>query len=338
MALTVPNPKDLIKILETLGHEKTHGVPGVKEFHSEKPGPRLILTVLTHGDEMPTLAAVLPLLNKEIELLSGSVVAAAINLEAAKRGQRKIEDFDLNRLPEDLFDPSRAHFYATKYPKSFARMIDLKKAGVFDGTHGVDVHTVTGSSEAIVLPLKGGDHFSDAIGIKNLIHNISHPQLNFSGEAAVCLGDFIGGITNQNVHVVELEGGGPGYEPHVMKGLMNGFLSILASLGMIDPKKHGLVQKTVLQDVYRTIAWDMAPKGYLVSDVRFTVPFSTVKKGEAILKDASGKNRAPIIAPQDSRLLFPVPDQEVLTEPYDWHYADIEVENRKIEAWIPSEA
>lgn len=337
MGLSIPNATELEKIQEELISLKTHGVAGVKEFTSSQEGPRLLLSVKTHGDEMASLAAVAPFLRGEIELLRGSVVLALCNLPASmkrikgKRGVRKIEDLDFGRLPKDIFDRSERVNYRRKHPESTKRLYDLTRAGIFDASHGLDMHNVFSKSGPILIPLKTATGALEGLGVEVVIEDLPKVQRDLSDHTAFSIGQFIGGLEN-NVDVVEIEGGGES-EAHVVVNLMTAKFSALANLGMIDPERYGLSQTTMEQKVYSTSGWQMAPAGYRVARKRDTKPFALVRGGSELLRDASGEGRSPIIVPQDSRMLFPIPDQDVLSGADDWFYAQPEVLKRKILAW-----
>lgn len=115
---------------------------------------------------------------------------------------------------------------------------------------------------------------------------------------------------------------------------MSGVLSVLASLGMIDPKRYGMTEEQVRQTIYRTTGWAMAPGGYRVTDPKFNAAFAPAKKGDHLLEDATDQGRAPVIVPADSRLLFPIPNQDVLDGADDWFYAQPNPEERDVKAWV----
>lgn len=331
--ISIATSEELTLIFEQMKKESTHGIFGVKEFSSVKPGPRVVLGTMTHGNERPTLATLLPLLKGEIKLKKGSVIASINNLAATEANKRLVEDFDFNRLPPDLLDPTRKEYYKSKFPLSIGRILDLQTAGVFESTHSFDGHVVSHSpSPSMLIHIKGDTHCLDHIGIEKLIMDITVPQRNLQGEPAVCWGNLIGGVENNEVTAVEVEGGGPGEEVHIMHKLVEGFLSFLTSLDMINPEEHGLLQEKLLRKTYYTTGCHIAPAGYQVVDNKFCEAFNPLKKGEILMKDALS-HQAPILVEDDGYLPFPFPNTKTLERPRDWFMLSKDVEEKTIDSW-----
>jgi predicted deacylase len=89
-------------------------LPGVWSFASDRPGPHVMITGLTHGNEPAGLVAISRLLDDGVRPLQGWLTLALVNPEAHAHGRRFI-DRDMNRLwRDDWLDDDRASIEAAR--------------------------------------------------------------------------------------------------------------------------------------------------------------------------------------------------------------------------------
>ena len=89
-------------------------LPGVWSFASGRPGPHVMITGLTHGNEPAGLVAISRLLDGGVRPVQGRLTLALVNPEAHGRGRRFI-DRDMNRLwRDDWLDDDRASIEAAR--------------------------------------------------------------------------------------------------------------------------------------------------------------------------------------------------------------------------------
>lgn len=316
MSPTLAQAEDIPRIFQEMESSRIHNVAGLKEIHSGKAGPRVYVGMGTHGNERMGLALALPFLRDEIALEAGSVILAVNNLEGVRRNQRRLDhDRDFNRLPLDILDASTkndGHY-------SSIRIRELVRAGVTDVSHGFDAHTFRVPGTAMKLHIKGDTHLADSIGVPDYLTHITSHQKDHHGQRTVAFGNILGGIDNEKVPVVEVEGGGPHNELRVIKGLVGGLLSTLAHLGMVDPSKVGLVERELEQNTHKIIGWQLAGVGYEVK--RDFKQYDELRAGEVIAEDTQEPKRSPILAPNNSLIVFP-PRQGVLERPSEWFLAE----------------
>lgn len=92
----------------------TAGIPGVWSFDSDRPGPHVMITGLTHGNEPAGRVAISRLLNDGVRPLQGRLTLALANPEAHAHGRRFI-DRDMNRLwRDDWLDGDRGSIEAAR--------------------------------------------------------------------------------------------------------------------------------------------------------------------------------------------------------------------------------
>lgn len=322
MSIYIPTVTDITNVLDELASASIHNVPGLKEVHSGKAGPRLYLGMGTHGDERMGLALASPFLRNELRLLEGSIVLAINNIQGLLMSRRHVPgDRNFNRLPSDILERTD-DLYSTR------RIQALHGAGVFHVTHGFDAHTFLVPGKPVKLHIKGNPDFAHSIGISDYITNIVDFQKdNETGEKTVAFGNMLGGIENDSVPVVEVEGGGPHDEPHVVHGLLSGLLATLVKLGMVDPDEVGLEEQEIEQRTYRTCGWQRIDEGYEI--VRDFAQYEEVKKGQ-LIATAEGKPSA--VCPQDACMLFPSP-KGVVKSTDSWFWAE-PMQRSLVRAWV----
>ncbi len=315
MPITLAQAEDIEGIFQEMEASRIHNVAGLKEISSGKAGPRVYIGMGTHGDEDKTLGLAVPFLRNEIALQRGSVILAVNNLEGVRRKKRKLDDDrDFNRLPPDILDESTkndGHY-------SSIRIRELVRAGVTDVTHGFDAHTFRVPGTAMKLHIKGDTHLADSVGVADYLTHITDHQRDHHHKKTIAFGNILGGIGNENVPVLEVEGGGPHEEVSVIKGLIGGLLSTLVHLDMVDPDQVGLVEAEFEQKTYRIIGWQVAESKYRVA--RTFTQFDNVTKGEVIAEDTGDLARSPILAAHTGLIVFP-PRQGVLKRPNEWFIA-----------------
>lgn len=327
MPITLAQAEDIESIFQEMEGSRIHNVAGLKEISSGKAGPRVYIGMGTHGNERMGLALAFPFLRNEIALEIGSVVLAVNNLEGVRRNKRKLDhDRDFNRLPFDILDESTkndGHY-------SSVRIRELVRAGATDVSHGFDAHTFRVPGTAMKLHIKGDTHLADSVGVSDYLTNIIDHQRDHHGKKTIAFGNILGGIENENVPVLEVEGGGPHEDPGVIKGLIGGLLSTLAHLGMVDPDKVGLVETEFEQNTHKIIGWQLAGSGYEVK--RDFKQYDELREGEMIAEDTQEPKRSPILAPSNSLIVFP-PRHGVLERPSEWFLAE-QAEKETIRAFI----
>lgn len=268
MPISIPSATEISAGFDHLKGTQTRGVYGVKEFKSPDCGPsdpRVYIGVCTHGDERVGAGLVVPFLKGRdggIELRRGSIVVAVNNLLAATTGDLGMRavpgDMNYNRLPRDIVDGKR---WTSETP-AVVRIRELYRAGFFNATHGTDNHTYVGPGEAMKLHIKGDLALGRAVGIRDYITDIVPATCAVTpGGNGLAFGNFIGGVENEGVPVVEFEGGGPHSNPEVIQGLIHGTVAMLAQLDMIDPD---LVERGEFEQAeYRVGQYYIVPDGYM---------------------------------------------------------------------------
>ncbi|MCX6735259.1 MAG: succinylglutamate desuccinylase/aspartoacylase family protein [Candidatus Peregrinibacteria bacterium] len=303
MSLNIPNLEDISKGANTLRNAELNGVRGVMEIKGQKPGPRLYLGTGTHGDEWIGSGLVVPFLKQELQLVRGSIVIAINNLLAFDKRVRKLPNGqNFNRMPADIMERPRKEWTAI-------RMQALKNSGALDATHGFDAHTVVNQCDPMTLHIKGRTDFGKLIGIQDHITNIvEHHYVEPGSVPLLAFGNFIGGVENNDVPVIEVEGGGPHNDPRIIIGLINGLVATLMELEMIDGRH--VEESPITKREYKIIGSQKLSTDYEV--VHEYGQYQQMKVGELIARDTTEKN-SDILAQPNRTLIFPLPEGRITT-------------------------
>lgn len=301
MGITVPSREEITRGFDTLNKSRLHGVQGAAKFTSGKPGPRLYLGVCTHGNERVGAGLVVPLLKRKtdggIELIQGEVVVVINNLLAALQDKRLVDgDFNMNRMPLDVLDGKR---WTSEKP-SVQRIRELHTAGLLYATHGFDAHTLVGKGDPFKIHIKGDTRYAASIGMPVYVTDIvKHQEVN--GEPTVAAGNYIGGVDNDDVPVVEVEGGGPHSDPQIIRGLLNGLVATLGRLQMI--RKDLYEREEGEQREYRITDYHVAPEGYEM--YRHFDHFERVRENAILAIDRQDPPRDAFFSPRDGHIVMP---------------------------------
>lgn len=277
---------------------RSYGLDGAILFDSGRDGPFLYAGVFTHGNEPMTVAILAPLLQREIAITSGKVCVVMNNIDAARSGRRAIDNDpfgNFNRMDPNILDSSGTDLASVR------RMRQIADSGLLcNASHGFDAHTNNTLAGPTKLHIKGSMEFAENIPVNPMITNIVNHQSRPGTKPTVAFGNFIGGI-DKNVPVVELEGGGPHDAEDVIHHLIDGFVAVLARLGMIDIETHQL-QGT--QEIFDVIGATWAPgPGYMYIP-RHLSEGALVQKGMNFLGPMPGRSGSIIVAPYDFHALM----------------------------------
>ncbi|KAF2166825.1 hypothetical protein M409DRAFT_54605 [Zasmidium cellare ATCC 36951] len=147
------------------------GVPFVRSFNSGKPGPHVLITALTHGNEIAGAVALDRLLGSGLHPTKGRLSLAFANVDAYSkfsandpRASRWVDE-DMNRVwsPEILHSqPARS--------RDAARAAELEPI-VADADYLLDLHTTQHHNEPLVLagPLERSRILAMTMGLANLV-------------------------------------------------------------------------------------------------------------------------------------------------------------------------
>lgn len=303
MSLNIPSLAEISKGADTLRSAEFHGVRGVMEIKGERPGPRLYLGTGTHGDEWIGSGLVVPFLKQELQLVRGSIVIAINNLLAFDRRVRKLPNGqNFNRMPADIMERPRNEWTAI-------RMQALRNSGALDATHGFDAHTVVNQCDPMTLHIKGRTDFGRLIGIQDHLTNIvEHHHVEPGSVPLLAFGNFIGGVENNNVPVIEVEGGGPHDNPEVIIGLIHGLMATLMELEMIDGRH--VEESPTTKKEYKITGSQKLSTDYTV--VHEYGQYQHMQGGELIARDTTGKN-PDLLAQPNRTLIFPLPEGQITT-------------------------
>ncbi len=300
----LPTSEEIKAGFDELNNSDVNGVRGVKVFDSGKSGPTLYVATCSHGNERVGAGLVVPLLkgakNGGIDVIQGKVIVAVNNIGAANigdSGKRVGEDgMNWNRLPPDLLDGRSTNTTATQ-----SRLRAMQNAGLLDVTHGYDAHTIAVEANGFKLHIKGPRAFADGIGEEVYIVDIVKHQPDADGNPTVAFGNYLGGVDNDRVPVVEMEGGGPHSDPRVIKKLLNGLVATLGSLEMVDEsitERYRGAQRT-----YPIEHYQLVPAGY-TPDRQFG-QFEVLPKGTVITRDKLTPCRPDVVTPADGHMIMP---------------------------------
>ncbi|MFA6992379.1 MAG: hypothetical protein WC269_03825 [Candidatus Gracilibacteria bacterium] len=297
----LPTPDEIGHGYRVLSKNQVRGVNGVIELKSGQPGPRLYVGTCTHGNEKITAGLVVPLLKGlaggGIELIRGSVVIAVNNLLAASQNKREADgDLNMNRLPPDIWD---GRLRTSKMP-AVLRMRELINAGLLDVTHGFDAHTIPTPADQCKIHIKGSTDFAKEIGIRDYLTHITEHQQDANGVGTLAFGNYIGGVEN-DIPVIEVEGGGPHDEQRIINGLVNGLLAVLGRLDMVD--ENLITREEGEQREYEITDYYIAQAGFR-PEKEFD-NFARVKRGQLIAHDTTDSGRPPFFAPHAGHIVFP---------------------------------
>ena len=297
-----PGLQDLENTFKYLCSQSYKGVRGVLYIRGKQKGKTAVISILTHGNEINSLAAAWYLLKGKKHVqnhLNGKIIITLNNIEAGKKyfnASNKKEklssrekDVDMNRLPKNVLKLKSPH-----RPYEIRRVQELYSIWK-EADAGLDLHGTDLPSCPMIIDIKGEKHIlnklSDAFPVQNRLTGISKVQ------AGQPVGSFIGGI-KRNIPVIEIETG-LNEDPQGIRNAVRYTATFLAKMGLLETTIH-FKEKISFQNIYKAISSIIFPNTsyHLVKKIE---ALEIIKKGQII---AEG-NAQPIINKYKSYALFP---------------------------------
>ncbi len=239
------------KVFDEISASKEADIPGVLKIGGTKPGPVLIVSAMTHGNEPSGLAAI-HAVHALRDQLQGTVYAVINNLVAgakyfeAKTFEEKrrcrFDQLNMNRLPEDVLDRR-----SSSEPSEIRRANELYPL-LKDAEGGLDVHSTLLPTTPMLIDIKGRtedlDRLSDGIPIVMRVTNIVPVQVGYPA------GSLYGGIDCDDVPVLEVESGSH-EEPAAIRTAVHSAIAFLTKFGALDATE--VTETDELQEIHRVI-------------------------------------------------------------------------------------
>lgn len=297
--MRIPSTSELKQAFEELSRAEKNGIEGIEEWKASRPGPRVAITVSTHGNEPSGYAPYWYLKNiaPDVRPTCGSLTFISNNIKAAEKyftsttaeekRQSRFLDINMNRLPANIFECTNDTRYEIKraielYPSY--RNIDC----------ALDIHSTSQESDPMILQIKGKiDALIRGMPIPIVIENIGSIQ---TGIPACSL---YGGI-NASVPIFEIETGSH-ENPSSYELAIRAALIFLSNTGIIvKPKEiEGLECAVLARRYYRVRTSVFFPDTSYELTGNYPM-FSTVKKDEVV---ATGDGE-PILCPIDGHAIL----------------------------------
>lgn len=282
-------PGDVGTVHIPVGHGITHELLDltIHVHRGRRPGPRLLITSVIHGDEINGVEVARRLLSRKMRNLKGDLLLIpVVNLPAFLARSRYLPDRrDLNRL----FPGSATGSFGAR----LARILTRDVAATC--THCIDLHT--GAVNRPNLPqirysesVPGCREMADAFGAPVMIQSDVRP------------GSFREVFTKKDKPMLMFEGGEAGnIEPAPVRLAFSGTLSVMRHLGMLRPlKTKTRASKSVL---CHESCWIRAPRGGIfLPSVELGV---IVNKGKVLgeIGDPFGTETTPIPSEYDGVII-----------------------------------
>lgn len=265
------------------------GTPFVHRFDSGKPGPRVMVVGLTHGNEFCGAEALYWALGEKLRPAAGSLVLAFSNV-AAYRSFDKAKPLDSRFLDRDMNRVWRDEWLANEQSREADRARELLPF-VADAEFLLDIH----STAFAVRPFFVSAQHSRG---RDLAQRIGAPRSlllvdgGFDGRAMIEHGEFADPHGRRTALVVEC--GAHFLKPSVdvAKATM---LDFLATVGSIDPEWAAARRPAVPASepgIYEITEVYVAKS----DDIAFLRPFEgfeQVDEGTPIVRDGENEVRAP---------------------------------------------
>ena len=279
-----------------LCRSQVSGCRGVWAAHSRVPGPRVGITIMTHGNEPSGLAVYQYLRHKwklEERLLRGSVYFILNNIAAAGRylaiatsddevekRKTRFVDLNMNRLPEDVYQRQGDQRYEVLRTRELGYAWDRLD-------YGLDIHSTSQDTPPMVIALARSDkRMVVRFPIEIVISNIDAVQ---QGKPASY---FYG---SQTAQVYGIEAGAHENESSFHMATVC-TLSFLSALGFLPP---GEMAEPVSQTEYRIFDSLLFPDGsYQLAKV--FADFEPVSRGQVLAVGDGG----PLSADRDCFVLM----------------------------------
>jgi predicted deacylase len=277
-----PGERDIVQVQVGNLYDFTEMNIPVEVIRGVTDGPTLFLSGAIHGDEINGVEIIRRILRKiNPKKLRGSLLAVpVVNVFGFNTRSRYLPDRrDLNRA----FPGNSKGSLAAQIAKKFMTEI-VKKS-----THGIDFHT--GAIHRFNIPQIRA--WIDDPKTKNLARAFNtkvviHSQLRDGSlrEAA----------RKANIPILVFEGGEAlRFDESVIKAGVEGTLSVMQNLGMIERKTHHSLPRTSL--FVRDSLWVRAPSGGSMRTLKKAGDF--VEQGEVLahVLDLFGKIRIEVVSP-----------------------------------------
>lgn len=238
----LPSFDELAEEFESIKNSSLSGVSGIVSFDSGIPGPRVGITIHTHGNEPCGMATLRYFRQKGLvkKLQKGSVVFVLNNLKATEEYYKlcmglmssETEDLKLktrflnvnmNRLPPSTMNMNSDGAY------EILRAQELQSIwSSFD--FAFDIHSMKSASPAMVIALTDTkDSLFNNFPVEIVIRNIEKVQKN----KPAC--SFYGYGNTENF--VGMEGGGPHESPKCLRLAIDCMLAFLESTNILGEKE-----------------------------------------------------------------------------------------------------
>lgn len=293
--MQLPDFDQLQEEFEFLRNSDDRGVKGIYRLSSKKPGPTLIVSMLTHGNEPAGLAPLWyfrsnPSLMRE--LTGGTVLFIANDLEAAcrsfecKSADERMDfrylDLNMNRLPENALDLSDSPLYEIqRFQQIYSHMQEADAA--------IDIHSTSQDSEPMIVQIGDqGGQLMPGLKMCKVITNVVQVQKGIP----VCA--FHGG-KDRHIPIIEIEAGGH-EKANSYQCAIESTLTVLANAGMLPRPESTEVREYEIYNLLGTIFFPSLDYKF----VKEFKNFERINKGQIL---AQG-NAEPIISPIDGCSLF----------------------------------
>ncbi len=299
MNIPVPSFSELRSTFGELSTKEVSGIQGIEQWESGKSGPRVAITMSTHGNEPSGYAPYWFLRNvaQDIRPVRGSLTFIANNLRATEkyfssetmeeRRRCRFIDINMNRLPDDVLNREDDTRYEIRrclelYPQY--QQIDC----------ALDIHSTAQESDPMIIQIKDSiDDLTNGLPIPVVLENIADIQV---GIPACSL---YGGI-ERVIPVLEIEAGSH-ENPLSFQLAIRSALIFLMNSGILGEREdiRSLFEKNLTRRYYRVVDSILLPdESYeLTSDFPM---FSPIRK-EDVLATGNGK---PLLSPLDGHAIF----------------------------------
>jgi len=262
-------------------HTHTEMTIPVQVIHGRKPGPRLFVSAVIHGDEINGVEIIRRLLNlKLLRDLHGTLIAVpVVNIFSFIERSRYLPDRrDLNRA----FPGSEKGSLAARIAYLFMQEI------VANCTHGIDLHT--GSNHRSNLPQIRA--WLDDPETERLAHAFGVPVIL---NANLRDGSLRQAALEAGIPMLLYEGGEAlRFNEVAIRAGLRGVLSVMRAIGMLPaslrPKSH---PETF---VARSSTWIRAPEGGILQSKVSLGDRVTKRQVLGIITDPFGENEAKVLS------------------------------------------
>jgi predicted deacylase len=304
---SLPLLDSLAEEFQLIKNSSLSGVAGVMLFDSGLPGPRIGITIHTHGNEPCGMAALRFFRQRKLgeKLLKGSVAFVLNNLKATEeyfklcqeQSSPKVEelklktrfkDVNMNRLPESTMQMNDDGKY------EIIRAKELRPVwSSFE--YALDIHSTRNQSPPMIIAIGDTDwRVYAGCPIEIILRDIDKIQ---TGKPACA---FYGGF---GAKVFGIEGGGPHEDPRCFEVAIESMLALLRNVGMIEPSESLIPNQNAVKQVeYKIIGSVFFPN----ESYELVRPFKNFEPCYAGQLLATGNGEA-ITIPSDGHVIFTPP-------------------------------